>query len=427
MDKLVVYGGARLSGTMTVSGAKNAALPMLAATLLSKNHPVILHNVPHLRDVTTMLALLAELGAKTMLCEKHSLQIDTRALHSSTAPYDLVKQMRASILVLGPLLARFGQAKVSLPGGCTIGQRPVDQHLQALERLGAVFELKDGYIEGHVAGRLQGAPVTFDRVTVTGTENLMMAAALAEGRTEIYNAACEPEIVDLANCLNGMGARIQGAGGHTMVIDGVDALCQVKPHTILADRIEAGTYLAAAAMTRGDVTVQGITPDILHSTLSLLEGAGAQLTSKAASIRCQMSGQLQSVDVNTAVYPGFPTDMQAQLMVLNAVANGSARVTETIFENRFMHVQELVRMGADIVVDGHTAIVKGVPRLVGAQVMATDLRASACLVLAGLVAEGQTVIDRIYHLCRGYERIEEKLQSLGAKVGRLNDAFEVIS
>ncbi len=427
MDKLVLEGGERLSGIVKVSGAKNATLPILAAAILCENHPLVLHNVPHLRDVTTMLTLLSELGARTMLCDKHSLQVDARDLKQTVAPYALVKQMRASILVLGPLLTRFGEAKVSLPGGCLIGSRPVDQHLHALERMGAEFELNDGYIQGKVNGRLQGAVIDFDRVTVTGTENVMMAAVLAQGKTEIHHAACEPEIIDLANCLNAMGAKIQGAGMHTIVINGVKSLGPSDPYTIMGDRIEAGTYLAAAVINQGDITLKGIDPTVLHAVTAVLESMGAIITLNADGLRCQMEGRPKAVDITTDVYPGFPTDMQAQLMVLNAVAEGSAKIKETIFENRFMHAQELNRMGANISIDGNTAMIKGVEKLVGAPVMATDLRASACLVLAGLVAEGTTTIDRVYHLCRGYERIEEKLQSLGAKIGRLQDTFETVA
>ena len=423
MDKLVVKGGVRLAGTVKISGAKNAALPMLAGTILSKNHPVVLQNVPHLKDVTSMLVLLSEMGTKTMLCESTALQVDTRKLDSVVAPYELVKQMRASILVLGPLLGRFGKASVSLPGGCAIGSRPVDMHLSALEAMGAKIHLHKGYIDAHVEGRLQGASVGFDKVTVTGTENIMMAAVLADGTTHIDNAACEPEVVDLAQYLNAMGANIHGAGSSKIAIKGVEALGPAEPYAIMADRIEAGTYLVAAAMTKGDILIKGIDADLLHAVIHTLKKMGAEISCSSDGIRCQMHSRPIACDITTGVYPDFPTDMQAQLMVLNAIAKGTSHIQETIFENRFMHVQELIRMGANLNINGNTVTAKGISKLTGAEVMATDLRASACLVLAGLAAQGQTTIDRVYHLCRGYERMEEKLQALGAKIERKQHAF----
>jgi UDP-N-acetylglucosamine 1-carboxyvinyltransferase len=419
MEKLKIHGEKRLQGEVGISGAKNSALPILAATILSVNHPVVINNVPHLSDVTTMLALLAKMGARTTLCESSALEVDTQGLTDVTAPYDLVKKMRASILVLGPLLGRFGRARVSLPGGCAIGSRPVDMHLQAMKAMGAELSLVDGYIEAKVAGKLQGSDIYFDKVSVTGTENVMMAAVLAEGRTRIFNAAREPEIKDLSDFLIGMGAKIVGAGFDTIVIEGVNNLCQQAPFSIMPDRIEAGTYLAAAVVTQGDITLHGVRPNTMEAVLTLLRQTGASLTVSDSIIRCQMLGRPKSISLTTEVYPGFPTDMQAQMLTINAIAKGSGSVTETIFENRFMHVQELVRMGANIKLHGNTATIQGVDQLRGAPVMATDLRASASLILAGLVASGETVIDRIYHICRGYERIEEKLQSLGAMISRV--------
>jgi len=410
MDKLVIQGGVPLSGEIRVSGAKNAALPILCAALLTPE-PLRVQNVPHLRDVTTMLTLLGQMGVELSLDEKLGV-----GLHNRTAPYELVKTMRASIMVLGPLVARFGEALVSLPGGCAIGQRPVDQHIKGLEALGAELSIERGYIHAR-ARRLRGTRLVMDLVTVTGTENLMMAAVLAEGRTVIENAAREPEVVDLAHCLNAMGARVQGAGSDVITIDGVDALHGAQ-HRVMPDRIETGTFLVAAAATGGNIKLKGARADILDSVVAKLQEAGATVEHGEDWISLTAPGSLEAVSVRTAPYPAFPTDMQAQFMALNSVASGTAVVTETIFENRFMHVQELRRLGADIEVEGNTAVVRGVSRLQGAKVMATDLRASASLVLAGLVAEGETVVDRVYHLDRGYECIEEKLSQLGARIKR---------
>lgn len=418
MDKLQVQGGARLQGEVAISGAKNAALPLLACTLLSAS-PTRLTNVPHLDDITTMLKLLGQLGAQTVFDDQDGVEVDASQITSVDAPYDLVKTMRASILVLGPLAARFGQARVSLPGGCAIGVRPVDLHLNALAKMGAQITQEAGYINLSVpGGRLSGTRILFDIVTVTGTENIMMAAALAEGTTVIENAAQEPEIVDLADLLRSMGAKISGDGTARITIEGVDSLHGAE-HAVVPDRIETGTYLVAAAMTRGDVTVTKTQASLLEPVLFKLEEAGAELTLGNDSIRLQMNGQPKAVNISTAPHPAFPTDMQAQMLVLNTLASGTATVTENIFENRFMHVPELVRMGADVELDGNVAVVRGVQRLQGAQVMATDLRASASLVIAGLAAEGTTLVDRIYHMDRGYERIEEKLSALGGQVSRI--------
>ncbi|NBX84266.1 MAG: UDP-N-acetylglucosamine 1-carboxyvinyltransferase [Gammaproteobacteria bacterium] len=418
MNKLKINGGKPLQGEITISGAKNAALPILAASLLAKDN-VTIQNVPHLKDVTTMMELLGQLGAKLLVDENLQIQIDSNSVNELIAPYELVKTMRASILVLGPLLARYGRAEVALPGGCAIGSRPVDFHLKALKTMGAKIEVRNGFIYASAAkGYLIGKTLVFDTVTVTGTENIMMAAVLAKGTTIIKNAAKEPEVVDLANMLIQMGAKIAGAGTHTIEIEGVESLSGTT-YSVLPDRIEAGTYLVAAAITRGDVTLRKVRPDHLLSILCKLEEAGAKVNLGEDWVHINMKHQRPSaVDISTSPYPGFATDMQAQFMALNCVASGTASISENIFENRFMHVHELQRMGAQIRVNGNTAFVTGVDKLSGAPVMATDLRASASLVLAGLAAEGETLIDRIYHVDRGYERIEEKLSALGADIKR---------
>jgi UDP-N-acetylglucosamine 1-carboxyvinyltransferase len=415
MDKLAIEGGVALHGEVRVSGAKNAALPILCAALLTPE-PLTLISIPALNDVRTMRALLAQMGVRTEEVEG-ALTISAARVDRPLAPYELVKTMRASILALGPLLARCGEARVSLPGGCAIGPRPVDQHIKALQAMGAAIDLDRGYIDA-TAKRLTGTRFAFDVVTVTGTENLMMAATLAAGTTELENAAREPEVVDLADCLNAMGARVAGAGTERIVVEGVSRLHGAR-HAIMPDRIETGTFLAAAAATGGTVALSGTRPDTLGAVLDKLTEAGAAITIDKDVIRISRRGNLRSITLRTAAYPGFPTDMQAQLMALMTIADGTSVITETIFENRMMHVQELRRLGAEIEVDGNTAIVKGVAKLAGAGVMATDLRASACLVIAGLIAEGQTVIDRVYHLDRGYERIEEKLSALGARIRRI--------
>jgi UDP-N-acetylglucosamine 1-carboxyvinyltransferase len=415
MDKLVIEGGARLAGEVEISGAKNAALPILTAGLLT-SEPLIVENVPHLRDVTTMLTLLGQMGVAVSLDEKLGVQLCAARLEKPVAPYDLVKTMRASVLVLGPLLARAGEARVSLPGGCAIGLRPVDQHIKGLEAMGATIGIEHGYMLAR-AERLRGARICLDLVTVTGTENLMMAATLAEGVTVIENAAHEPEIVDLANCLNAMGASVRGAGSDVITVEGVVRL-HGATHRVMPDRIETGTFLVAAVATGGSVRLKGACAGSLDSVLDKLRESGARITTGDDWISVEANGGLDAVNVRTAPYPAFPTDMQAQFVALNSIARGTAVVTETVFENRFMHVQELKRLGADIEVEGNTAVVKGVPHLDGAAVMATDLRASAGLVLAGLVARGTTVVDRVYHLDRGYERIEEKLSRLGARIRR---------
>jgi UDP-N-acetylglucosamine 1-carboxyvinyltransferase len=417
MHKLRIEGGVPLAGEVRISGAKNAALPILCASLLTAE-PLFVENIPHLRDVTTTLGLLAQMGVGVSLDEKLGVELTARDLTRLVAPYELVKTMRASILVLGPLLARKGYAQVSLPGGCAIGLRPVDQHIKGLQAMGAEISLEHGFIVAKAA-RLRGTRIVMDLVTVTGTENLMMAATLAEGVTVLENAAREPEVVDLARCLNAMGARISGAGSDVITIEGVPRLHSAR-HRVMPDRIETGTYLTAAAVTGGRVRLRETRGDILDAVLAKLAEAGARIDKGTDWIELTLPGRPRAVSVRTAPYPGFPTDMQAQFMLLNAVAEGTAVVTETVFENRFMHVQELKRMGADIEVEGNTAVVRGVPRLSGAHVMATDLRASACLVLAGLVAEGETVVDRIYHIDRGYECIEEKLTQLGARIWRVN-------
>lgn len=420
MDKLIINGGKALNGEVIISGAKNAALPIMAATLLA-NDNVTISNVPHLRDVTTMMELLGQLGAHLTVDEKMNVQVDSSHVNEYLAPYELVKTMRASILVLGPLLARFGEADVSLPGGCAIGTRPVDLHLKALKSMGAEIEVKNGFIKARCKkGRLQGKPLVFDTVTVTGTENVLMAAVLAEGKTIIKNAAREPEVVDLANFLIQMGANISGAGTPTIEVEGVASLVGGS-YTVMPDRIEAGTYLTAGAITSGKVTIRRVKPDNLLSMLCKFEEAGAELAIGEDWITLNMHGlRPQAVNITTAPYPAFPTDMQAQFMALNAIAEGSSSVIENIFENRFMHVQELQRMGAQIHLNGNTAMVKGIEKLTGAPVMATDLRASASLILAGLAAEGETDVQRVYHVDRGYERIEEKLSMLGADIKRVS-------
>ncbi len=421
MDRFKITGGLPLAGEVQVSGAKNAALPILGASLLTKE-PLRLTNVPQLRDVSTMKKLLAQMGTEITVAVQpgdgqESLTLVSDAMTHLQAPYELVKTMRASVLVLGPMLARFGEALVSLPGGCAIGQRPVDQHIKGLTAMGAEIQIEHGYIKAQ-AKRLRGARIVTDMVTVTGTENLMMAAVLAEGTTVIDNAAREPEVVDLANCLIAMGAHIEGAGTDRIVIHGVEQLHSAD-HAVMADRIEAGTFLCAVAATGGDVMVLGARSDMMGATLEKLREAGVGLTETDQGIRVTAQTRPKAFNFRTAPFPGLATDMQAQLMAVAAIANGTSIITETIFENRFMHVQELRRLGADIEVDGHTAIVKGVASLSGARVMATDLRASAGLVIAGLVADGETEIDRIYHLDRGYDRMEEKLVRLGARVTRI--------
>ncbi|HUH00188.1 MAG TPA: UDP-N-acetylglucosamine 1-carboxyvinyltransferase [Gammaproteobacteria bacterium] len=417
MDKLLIGGGQRLEGEIRVSGAKNAALPILAATLLA-DEPVRIGNVPHLQDVTTTIELLGRMGVGVTVDERMRVEVDPRSISDLVAPYELVRTMRASILVLGPLLARHGRADVSLPGGCAIGARPVNLHIAGLRAMGAEVQIEDGYIRAR-AGRLRGARIVLDTVTVTGTENLLMAATLAQGETIIENAAREPEVVDLADCLSAMGARIRGAGSDTIVVEGVERLGGAE-HEVLPDRIESGTYLVAGAITGGHVRLRHARPGHLDAVLAKLAEAGAEIETGPDWIELDMQGKRPvSVDLRTAPYPAFPTDMQAQFVALNAVARGTATIVETVFENRFMHVQEMQRMGANIRLEGNTAIVRGVERLQAAPVMATDLRASASLVLAGLVAEGETLIDRIYHIDRGYECIEEKLSQLGAEIRRI--------
>ena len=417
MQKIVVQGGVPLRGEVRISGAKNAVLPILCAGLLADG-PVLIRNVPNLHDVKTTLRLLAELGAGITLDDAFDIRIDPRSVRSHVAPYELVKTMRASVLVLGPLLAKHGAAEVSLPGGCAIGSRPVDQHIKGMQALGAEVVVEGGFIKAH-AKRLKGARVVFDMVSVGATENVLMAATLAEGRTVLENAAMEPEIVDLAECLVAMGAKIEGAGTGRIIVEGVERL-HGGEHSVVADRIEAGTFLVAAAMTGGRVTLTHARPDTMDAVLDKLRDAGAELECDGDRITLDMHGRRpRAVDITTAPHPAFPTDMQAQFMAMDCIADGVGIISETIFENRFMHVQELQRLGADIRIDGHTAVVRGVERLSGAPVMATDLRASASLVLAGLVAEGETTIDRIYHLDRGYENIEAKLSALGARIRRI--------
>ncbi|HEY7657551.1 MAG TPA: UDP-N-acetylglucosamine 1-carboxyvinyltransferase [Burkholderiales bacterium] len=416
MDRLVIEGGVPLAGEIAVSGAKNATLPILTAALLS-TEPLTVSNVPHLRDVTTTLNLLAQMGIGVSMDEKLGVELTAARIAEPVAPYELVKTMRASVLVLGPLTARCGEARVSLPGGCAIGLRPVDQHLKGLQAMGAEVAIEQGYISVR-AKRLRGTRICMDLITVTGTENIMMAATLAEGTTVIENAAREPEVVDLANCLNAMGARVQGAGSDVITIEGVNRLHGAR-YRVMPDRIESGTYLAAAAATGGSIRLTGARPEILDAVLEKLRETGARITTGPDWVALESNGALSAVNVRTAPYPAFPTDMQAQFMALDSIARGTALVTETVFENRFMHVQELKRLGADIEVEGNTAVVKGVAHLNGATVMATDLRASASLVLAGLIARGATTVERIYHLDRGYERIEEKLSKLGARIKRV--------
>jgi UDP-N-acetylglucosamine 1-carboxyvinyltransferase len=418
MDSLLIEGGRRLSGEVVISGAKNAALPIIFATLLSKK-PVVISNLPHLQDVSTALGLIGRLGASVVLEDNMQVHVDASNLHATCAPYELVRTMRASILVLGPLLARCGTAEVSLPGGCAIGARPVNLHIDAMQALGAIVDVKNGYIHATAPNGLVGAEITFDCVTVTGTENVMMAAVLAKGQTVIHNAACEPEVEDLANFLNALGARIQNAGTSTIVIDGVESLDQAISYSILPDRIEAGTYLVAAMLTQGSVRLNKVQPRALDAVLNKMVSAGAQINTGSDWIELSMSQRPRAVNVSTAPYPAFPTDMQAQFMVLNSIADGCGTITENVFENRFMHAPELQRMGADIHLQGNVAICQGVERLTGAEVMATDLRASASLVLAGLVAEGETKVGRIYHIDRGYDQIEEKLMRLGATINRV--------
>ena len=416
MDKLLIQGGLPLSGDIAISGAKNAALPILCACLLT-DEPLRLRNLPQLNDISTMLRLIGQMGVTVTMDGNDGLILDARGLNNPLAPYDMVKTMRASILVLGPLLARCGEARVSLPGGCAIGARPVDQHIKGLQAMGAEIHVEQGYIQAK-ATRLKGARIFTDMVTVTGTENLMMAAVLAEGETVLENAAREPEVVDLANCLIAMGARISGAGTDRIVINGVDRL-HGATHSIMPDRIETGTYLCAAAATGGEVRLTQTACDYLDAVIDKLREAGCEVACGSNEITLKAPARLKAVSLRTEPYPAFPTDMQAQFMAINCVAEGTAVIRETIFENRFMHAVELIRLGANIRIDGNNAVVTGVPRLDGATVMATDLRASASLVIAGLVAQGETLIERIYHLDRGYERIEEKLSRLGAKVRRV--------
>ncbi|MBX3709038.1 MAG: UDP-N-acetylglucosamine 1-carboxyvinyltransferase [Gammaproteobacteria bacterium] len=417
MEKLIIKGNIPLNGEIKISGAKNAALPILAASLLS-DAPIQISNIPHLQDVTTIVSLLGQMGVRITLDERSNIEVDASRLESFHAPYELVRTMRASVLVLGPLLSRFGEAEVSLPGGCAIGTRPVDQHLKGLQAMGAELHIENGYIKAK-SNKLRGATIIMDIITVTGTENILMAAALAKGQTIIHNAAREPEVEDLANFLNTMGAQISGAGTSTIVIDGVETLGGGRYH-VLPDRIETGTYLAAATITRGKIKLKNTRPDLLESVLLKLEEIGAIIDTGIDWISLDMKGHRpHAANISTAPYPAFPTDMQAQMMAVNTVAEGTGVITETVFENRFMHVQELQRMGAKIALKGNTAICTGADHLHGAPVMATDLRASASLVLAGLAAHGETTIDRIYHIDRGYECIEEKLAQLGAQIHRI--------
>jgi len=417
MNKLIIKGGVPLSGQVRVSGSKNAVLPILAGTLLADG-PVIIRNVPHLHDVTTTMELLGRMGVLLTIGEKMSIEVDPTSLENTFAPYELVKTMRASILVLGPLLARYGQAEVSLPGGCAIGARPVDMHLSGLEAMGADIDVEQGYIKARCK-RLKGARIVMDQVTVTGTENLMMAASLADGTTVIENAAREPEVVDLADFINAMGGKIENAGTDMITIHGVENL-QGCDYSVLPDRIETGTYLVAAAITGGKVLIKHTDPRLLDAVLAKLEEAGASIDIGEDWIELDMEGRKPlAVNIRTAPYHGFPTDMQAQFCALNAIAEGTGSVTETVFENRFMHIQEIMRLGANVHLEGNTVIIQGVTGLNGAQVMATDLRASASLILAGLVAQGETVVDRIYHIDRGYDHIEEKLAGLGAQIQRV--------
>ncbi len=419
MDRLIINGGKPLHGTIRASGAKNAVLPILAATILTKA-PLTLENIPHLNDVTTMIELLGHMGVHIMMGDRMSLEVDSSHLHSYKAPYELVKTMRASILVLGPLLARYGCAEVSLPGGCAIGTRPVNLHIDMMRQMGAHISVENGFIKARVPQRLRGRRLTFEKVTVTGTENVMMAAVLARGTTVLHNAACEPEVSDLAIFLNSLGARIDGYGTDTIKIEGVEALSGGS-YRVLSDRIEAGTYLIATAMTRGSIKIKDIKPNILQAVLDKLKEAGAHIEVGDDWVSLDMRGKRPlAVDISTAPFPEMPTDMQAQFMALNTVAEGRAEVSENVFENRFMHIPELRRLGAQIDLEGHKAVCQGVEYLQGAPVMATDLRASAGLVLAALMAQGETVVDRIYHLDRGYECMEEKLSQLGASIKRVS-------
>ena len=417
MEKLLIKGGNSLSGTISCSGAKNAALPMIASTILC-DEKVILKNLPYLQDITTMFELLGSMGADILLDENMDFTVTSKNLTDIEARYELVKTMRASILVLGPLVAKYGKARIALPGGCAIGSRPVNYHLDSLKQMGAKIVLKNGYIEASAA-KLKGANIKFDGITVTGTENIMMAATLAEGKTTLTNVAKEPEIIDLADMLNSMGAKVEGAGSDQITITGVEKLNGTK-YEIPADRIEAGTYLAAAAVTKGEITIEGINPNRLMTVIDKLKSTGAEINLDTDSISIYMKKNVPNpVDITSAPFPEFPTDMQAQFSVINAISSGTANIYETVFENRFMHILELNRMGCNISVEGNRAIIRGVNSLYGAEVMATDLRASASLILAGLCAKGETIVDRIYHIDRGYERIEEKLNFLGADIVRL--------
>ena len=419
MDKLLIRGGSPLNGEIYASGAKNSALPIIASSLLADS-PLKVGNLPHLNDVTTMLELLGSMGVDVMLSDEMEVQVDTSSIHNLNARYELVKTMRASILVLGPLLAKFGQATVALPGGCAIGSRPVNLHIEAMRAMGAEIDIEEGNIKAKVNGRLKGAKIIFEPVSVTGTENVIMAASLADGVTVIENAAREPEVVDLANCLTAMGANIQGAGTDIITIEGVEKLDGAS-FSVMPDRVEVGTYLTAVAMTGGKVKIKSAKPEYLSSVISKLELTGALISSGENWVEINMDEpKPKAISLTTGPYPSFPTDMQAQFVSLNAIANGNSTVTETVFENRFMHVQEIARMGGNIALKGNTAVIEGIKKLKGAPVMATDLRASASLVLAGLVAEGATTIDRIYHIDRGYERIEEKLKMLGADIERIS-------
>lgn len=419
MDKLLIRGGTPLNGEIYASGAKNSALPIIASSLLADS-PLRVGNLPHLNDVTTMLELLGSMGVDVMLSDEMEVQIDTSSIHNLNARYELVKTMRASILVLGPLLAKFRQATVALPGGCAIGSRPVNLHIEAMRAMGAEINIEDGNIKAIVNGRLKGAKIIFEPVSVTGTENVIMAASLADGVTVIENAAREPEVIDLANCLIAMGANIKGAGTDQITIEGVEKLDGAS-FSVMPDRVEVGTYLTAVAMTGGKVKIKSAKPEYLSSVISKLELTGAVISSGENWVEINMNKQKpKAISLTTGPYPSFPTDMQAQFVSLNAIANGNSTVTETVFENRFMHVQEIARMGGNITLKGNTAVIEGIKKLKGAPVMATDLRASASLVLAGLVAEGATTIDRIYHIDRGYERIEEKLKMLGADIERIS-------
>ena len=415
----MIRGGSPLNGEIYASGAKNSALPILAASLLADS-PLKVGNLPHLNDVTTMLELLGSMGVDVMLSDEMEVQVDTSSIHNLNARYELVKTMRASILVLGPLLAKFGQATVALPGGCAIGSRPVNLHIEAMRAMGAEIDIEEGNIKAKANGRLKGAKIIFEPVSVTGTENVIMAASLADGVTVIENAAREPEVVDLANCLAAMGANIQGAGTDIITIEGVEKL-EGASFSVMPDRVEVGTYLTAVAMTGGKVKIKSAKPEYLSSVISKLELTGALISSGENWVEINMNEpKPKAISLTTGPYPSFPTDMQAQFVSLNAIANGNSTVTETVFENRFMHVQEIARMGGNIALKGNTAVIEGIKKLKGAPVMATDLRASASLVLAGLVAEGATTIDRIYHIDRGYERIEEKLKMLGADIERIS-------